>query len=442
MWADTTEESMRPRPRRLCLAVTALAIGLVGCASAAPPCQPESATTGAVTGLPGGTTAGASQGGLTPVMGFGSNPGQLNLYVHVPDDLPDHPAMVIALHGCTQGAADYAAAGWNQLADQWKFVMAYAETTGATGNQLRCFQFFDPAHNRRDMGESASIKQMVDYVSAQYSVDPQRTFVAGFSAGGGMAAALLANYPDVFRGGTIMSGLPYGCATSSNDAFTCLSTPSMDSEDMLAAKATAAMNGYAGPFPRVSIFQGSGDYIVSPSKLTELVKQWSGVHGIDASQPGSTEMVGKATHNQYLDGSGKAQVESYLVDGMGHGVPIQAGFAPAGGCGMAGAYVLEEGLCSVYLAGQFLGLDPGGPTMPGGNPGGPGQPGQPGGADGGVPAGGGADGGSWTPPTGSSPSGGNGGSTPGGSGTGTGNGNGTGTVSPGGAFPSITPCQA
>ena len=61
--------------------------------------------------LAGGEGAGGSP--LLQVDGFGSNPGRLRMHLHVPDGLGRRPALVVALHGCTQDAAGFAAAsGW------------------------------------------------------------------------------------------------------------------------------------------------------------------------------------------------------------------------------------------------------------------------------------------------------------------------------------------
>ena len=58
------------------------------------------------------------------------------------------------------------------------------------------------------------------------------------------------------------------------------------------------------------------------------------------------------THKTYLDPSGKVQVETYEVPGMSHGVAVD----PKGGCGKAGAFVLDTGLCSSKLAADFFGI--------------------------------------------------------------------------------------
>ncbi|WP_158791463.1 alpha/beta hydrolase family esterase, partial [Streptomyces sp. NRRL WC-3549] len=155
----------------------------------------------------------AAASGLTPVTGFGSNPGNLSMYTYVPAGLPAHAPVVVALHGCTQTAGDYYAnSGWAQLADAYGFALVFPQTSSAN-NALSCFTWFDPADSTRGRGEAASVAQMVTKARSQYGSDADRVYVTGLSAGGGMAANLLAAYPDVFAGGSIASGLPAQCAT-------------------------------------------------------------------------------------------------------------------------------------------------------------------------------------------------------------------------------------
>ena len=46
------------------------------------------------------------------------------------------------------------------------------------------------------------------------------------------------------------------------------------------------------------------------------------------------------------------RVESWLIKGMSHGVALD----PKAGSGKAGAYLLDEGLCSTIKAAVFFGL--------------------------------------------------------------------------------------
>src|SRR3954466_13273024 len=71
----------------------------------------------------------------------------------------------------------------------------------------------------RGHGEAASIRQMVATMVSDHGIDPARVFVTGLSAGGAMISVMLATYPEVFAGGAIIAGLPYGAATNMQQAF-------------------------------------------------------------------------------------------------------------------------------------------------------------------------------------------------------------------------------
>src|SRR5215217_1918688 len=163
-----------------------------------------------------------SEQGLTQVTGFGSNPGNLAMYRHVPTGVPANAPLVVVLHGCTQNATGMEASGWTAAANVYKFYVVYPQQSSGN-NATSCFNWFEPGDIARGSGEALSIKQMVDAMKAAYSIDASRVYVVGFSAGGYMAPALLATYPDVFSAGAINAGGPYKCATTMNAAFSCMS---------------------------------------------------------------------------------------------------------------------------------------------------------------------------------------------------------------------------
>jgi poly(hydroxyalkanoate) depolymerase family esterase len=143
---------------------------------------------------------------ISPVSGFGTNPGSLNMYNYVPSGISGPAPLVIALHGCTQTAAEYAAqSGWNKLANLHKFYMAYAEQVSAN-NSEKCFNWFDTTQVNKNVGEDLSIKQMKDYMVAHYDVDTTRIFVTGLSAGAAMTVVMLATYPQTYTKGAVMAG--------------------------------------------------------------------------------------------------------------------------------------------------------------------------------------------------------------------------------------------
>ncbi|KPC84629.1 MULTISPECIES: extracellular catalytic domain type 1 short-chain-length polyhydroxyalkanoate depolymerase [Streptomyces] len=293
--------------------------------------------------------------GLQQVTGFGSNPGSLQMFAYTPDNVPAGAPLVVALHGCTQSAnAYYTNSGWTKYADLWGFDVVFPQTTSAN-NPLSCFSWFDQAESTRGRGEAASVVQMVEYAKQTYGSDGRRVFVTGLSAGGGMTADLLAAYPDVFAGGSVASGLPAQCATSQAAASGCQTGPQKLTPAQWGDKVRASYPGWTGPWPRVAIWQGTSDYTVYPANATALRDQWTDVWGIGQTPSSTGSLPGNTTRSVYDDASGQPAVETFLVSGMGHGLPVNPG--PGGEqCGSTAAYFLNT-ICSAYHTGVFWGLD-------------------------------------------------------------------------------------
>ncbi|WP_257388034.1 extracellular catalytic domain type 1 short-chain-length polyhydroxyalkanoate depolymerase [Tahibacter caeni] len=290
----------------------------------------------------------------TEVTGFGSNPGNLRMFKYVPASLPAGAPLVVALHGCAQSAASYdAETGWQLLADRWHFALLLPQQQSAN-NSSSCFNWFETGDTTRGQGEALSIKQMVDRMIADHASASGRVYATGLSAGGAMTAVLLATYPDVFAGGAVLSGLPYRCATSQTNAFSCMN-PGTDLTPAQWGDKVRAASSWNGPWPVVSIWHGDADYTVRPANQTELLQQWTNVHGVDQTADVADTVAGYP-HKVYKDSSGQPRVETYTITGMGHGTPVDPGSGETQ-CGTAGAYILDVNICSSYYIGRFWGLD-------------------------------------------------------------------------------------
>ena len=290
---------------------------------------------------------------LREIHDFGTNPGALRMFTHLPSGLADQSALVVILHGCAQTAASYDhGAGWSTLADRYGFALLLPEQQHAN-NPNGCFNWFQPGDTQRGRGEALSIRQMVDKMALDHGIDRSRVYVTGLSAGGAMASVMLATYPDVFAGGAIIAGLPYGAATNVQEAF----------ESMFQSPARPASvwgdlvrraSPHQGPWPRISVWHGGMDTTVVPPNAAEIVKQWTDVHGLSAT-PTLQETVDGYPRQVWRSAEGEDLIESYAIPSMSHGTPLSVGEADDQ-CGSVGAFLLEVGISSSYHVAKFWGL--------------------------------------------------------------------------------------
>ena len=252
--------------------------------------------------------------------------------VHVPDGLdPAAPAaLVVALHGCTQTAATFAAGALlDEEADRHGFVVAYPEQV-REDNPQGCWNWFTAEHQARGGGEPAFIAGATRAVMAgasQWTIDPQRVFVVGMSAGGAMASVLAATHPDVFSAVAVHSGLAYGCARTLPSAMQAMRQGGPDPEAQGRA-AFAAMGAAARVVPAV-VVHGTADQVVCPVNGEHAVRQWlatnrlAGGDGADAARPDAIvrdDGAGRLplTRHTWTDGAGRALVEHVEIEGLGH----------------------------------------------------------------------------------------------------------------------------
>jgi poly(hydroxyalkanoate) depolymerase family esterase len=291
---------------------------------------------------------------LVEISEFGTNPGALRMFAFVPEHLQRAPALVVVLHGCGQTAAGYdLGAGWSTLAKRYGFALLMPEQQAAN-NANTCFNWFNPADVARGRGEAASIRQMIARMVAAHKIDPRRIYVTGLSAGGAMTSVMLATYPEVFAGGAVIAGLPFGIASNVREALNGMmqsaSRPARELGDLV-RKASK----HKGPWPKLSVWHGSADRTVNPANADEIVKQWLDVHGLP-SEPMSTANVDGYPRDVWWNEEGETVVESYTITDMAHGTPLGLAGGSDESYGAAGAFMIEAGISSSYHIANFFGL--------------------------------------------------------------------------------------
>jgi len=279
----------------------------------------------------------------------GFNPGNLRQFRYVPDGLKKAPLVVI-LHGCTQTATGYDhGAAWSDLAAQQGFAVLAPEQKGVN-NPGTCFNWFNPTDVTRGEGEVASIASMIEDMVKEHDLDPRRVFITGLSAGGAMTAAMLVCYPELFAGGAIIAGLPYGAADNVMAALEVMRTAPVKTPHEWGHLARAASH-HRGAWPRVSLWHGDSDHTVNVGNAQASLAQWADLDGFKLADARQETVEGGAVHLTWSNQEGDDQLEIYTVPGLGHGTPIDSAML-----GTPGPFILEAGISSTSRIARFWGL--------------------------------------------------------------------------------------
>lgn len=126
---------------------------------------------------------------------------QRNFILHVPGSATSNPPLVFLLHGLGgNGASMQGSTQMDKIADREKFIVAYPDAINGT---------WDYASTKNDFKFLLAI---IDTVDAQYHIDRNRVYIAGFSQGGGMTVYTGFQYPDIFAAIAPVSSIGSGAA--------------------------------------------------------------------------------------------------------------------------------------------------------------------------------------------------------------------------------------
>src|ERR1700761_3036299 len=280
------------------------------------------------TGSGGSSTGGggaSSLPGQLSTSSYTNSAGTLSYELYVPSAYKAGTPMplVVALHGCTQTADVFRQlSGWDAEAESKGFIVLFPQQSSSRNSQ-DCWNWFQSADMQRGSGEPSMIDGMVTTIEHQYSVDTQRVYVAGFSAGGAMANVMAATYPDVFAAVGVGSGCEY-------NGLPCVGAPG-PAATQTGQQAYQAMGSYARVMPAI-VFQGDADDIVAPSNAPLIVQEWQVTdnYAEDGKPSGAIPTAPTSTVNgtssggqsytvtSYGDGKGGDLIDYWLIHGMNH----------------------------------------------------------------------------------------------------------------------------
>jgi poly(hydroxyalkanoate) depolymerase family esterase len=237
--------------------------------------------------------------------------------------------LIVMLHGCGGNPTDFSnTTQMNVLADSNQFIVVYPAES-ANG---QCWQWASTANQSRGSGEPAilaGITQTVMGDTARWKIDPSRVYVAGFSAGAGMAVVMAATYPDLYAAMGEDAGVEYKASTSGGAPILGNGGPDPVTQGRLAYD---GMGTLARVVPVIA-FAGTSDTTVPPINGEQVVRQWmetdrlasNGSYTASFTAPSGTT-TGRApgtngrayTVRAWNDFAGNEVEEYWTVTGMGH----------------------------------------------------------------------------------------------------------------------------
>lgn len=220
--------------------------------------------------------------------------------------------LLVALHGCTQNAADFeAGTGFDLIAEREGFAVVYPEQPGKR-NPNHCWNWFNPEHQFRRSGEPATILELVETLAVRYALDRRRLFVAGLSAGGAMAAILAEQAPDVFSAVGVMAGAALHSARDLASAYRV-----MANADQQVLLPRVALGDRRFHRMRATIWAGRSDYTISPTNGTVLARQFARLAGLDR-EADAVENRERVEILRWHDESGRVRVAEQRLAKVGH----------------------------------------------------------------------------------------------------------------------------
>ncbi len=226
--------------------------------------------------------------------------------------------LVVALHGCSQTAAQFAVSTkLNQMAEKYNFIVIYPQQS-TTRQIIMCWSFF--SSTSRNSTEPKMIVNMVNQVKSKYSIDNDQVFVCGFSAGGAMASTLALCYPDVFAAASIASGMMHNSCNMMTYA-TAMLYGSSNSPTSTGRSAYSAAGSKAHVIPVIT-FHGLSDTTVNVVNSYQVMTQFATFNDLADDGTLNSSIRGDSDkqtttptyiHYEHYDANGDVIMERYVV---------------------------------------------------------------------------------------------------------------------------------
>ncbi|MYM25193.1 PHB depolymerase family esterase [Duganella sp. FT135W] len=194
----------------------------------------------------------------------------MRYWLYLPNSLSPPAGLVVMLHGCQQTATQFAqGTRMNLRAEKYGYAVLYPQQLTSHHAQ-RCWKWYDRA-TQAGGGDVPTIISMIHKVLTQYPVDRRRIYVAGISAGAGMANILALNQPRLFAAVGLHSGPVFGAGHNTLTGIGVMHHGAGLRADIAAQEILQRHPDFPG-MPAILI-QGGSDIIVRPINQAQLMRQ-------------------------------------------------------------------------------------------------------------------------------------------------------------------------
>lgn len=255
----------------------------------------------------------------------GANGRRLRYWLYLPQQpatAADGLPLVVMLHGCHQSATEFAAGTrMNLWAGRQGFAVLYPQQSASSQAQ-RCWKWYDRA-TQDGGGDVPTLVAMVAAVLAGHAIDRRRIYVAGMSAGAGMAHILALNYPQLFAAAGLHSGPAFGAGHSTVGALGVMQHGAGLRADLAVTNRLARQPAFPG-MPTI-VIHGEGDKAVRSINQRQLTRQSLAFNGLPADAVATVTRKAqgsRARHNAHhiedFYGGRKLLVRVVLIDALEH----------------------------------------------------------------------------------------------------------------------------
>ncbi|MFX1676415.1 PHB depolymerase family esterase [Paraburkholderia sp. A2WS-5] len=224
--------------------------------------------------------------------------------------------LVVMLHGCKQTAESFAAGTRIcRVAERAGFAVLIPEQA-KTAHAHRCWHW----HESLAHSEAPAVASLVEEIVEAHGFDRERIYLAGISAGAGLAALLAVHYPERFAAVGLHSGPVFGAANSAMTAMRVMRDGSR--EDPLRLLEAAVDLAHHPGMPAI-IVHGELDAVVSKRNAAQLAVEFARLNRLIDAQ-GAMRVGERRTYSrdavEYTDylGAGRLVVRVCIVRGLGH----------------------------------------------------------------------------------------------------------------------------